>query len=84
MFVLTASFEGSLNIKEDMNSSQLLLVATAVNELLVTYLTIIKLSILKEFLMIIQVLGSVFKTSKLVVEMDFVSHISQWYGLIFC
>ena len=84
MFVLTASFEGSLNIKEDMNSSQLLLVATAVNELLVTSDNDIKLSILKEFLMIIQVLGSVFKTSKLVVEMDFVSHISQWYGIIFC
>ena len=39
MFFLIVSFEGSLNRKEDMNSSQLLLVATAVNELLVTYLT---------------------------------------------
>ena len=84
MFVLTASFEGSLNIKEDMNSS----VTACCNSSQWTSCHIsdndIKLSILKEFLMIIQVLGSVFKTSKLAVEMDFVSHISQWYGIIFC
>ena len=41
MFFLTVSFEGSLNRKEDMNSSQLLLVAAIVNKLLATYLTMI-------------------------------------------
>ena len=41
MFFLTVSFEGSLNRKEDMNSSQLLLVAAVINKLLATYLTMI-------------------------------------------
>ena len=41
MFFLIVSFEGSLNRKEDMNSSQLLLVAAVIIELLATYLTMI-------------------------------------------
>ena len=41
MFFLTVSFEGSLNRKETMNFSQLLLVAAVINELLATYLTMI-------------------------------------------
>ena len=41
MFFLTVSCEGSLNRKQDINSSQLLLVAAFINELLATYLTMI-------------------------------------------
>ena len=41
MFFLTVSFEGSLNRKETMNFSQLLLVAAVINELLATNLTMI-------------------------------------------
>ena len=41
MFFLIVSFEGSLNRKETMNFSQLLLVAAVINKLLATYLTMI-------------------------------------------
>ena len=41
MFFLIVSFEGSLNRKETMNFSQLLLVAAVIIELLATYLTMI-------------------------------------------
>ena len=57
-----------------MNSSQLLPVAAVINELLATYLTMIWNCLYRhfeEFLMKIQVFGSLFKTSKLVVEMNF-------------
>ena len=41
MFFLTVSFEGSLNTIQDMSSSQLLLVAAVINEILAAHLTMI-------------------------------------------